>query len=169
MPLKHMTLSPQARRKNLEEALIGFLDALGDRPLRCLDIIPSAFPGLLPTTWIELTNGGLLKDQNIQIPMFRLTCAGYVEALKVSGRSGEPRFLEGLGNLCKVLKSHLPKDRTGDALISFDELVTKCGLSEAFVENALDADLIRHILGRVGAYWDGQGVVRVPQDFGLTL
>ena len=162
-----MTLSVHYRCANLKMALISFLDALGDRPLRSLDISPLNYPCVLPTTWTELTNQGLLQDSNIQDAMYGLTNTGYVEALRVSGRSDEPQFQEKIGKLCKVLKDSL-KDRTDFALIPLPEIVAKSGLSEGFVENAVDADLIRHMLGRAGAHWDGQStVVRVPHDFGL--
>ena len=32
-------------------------------------------------------------------------------------------------------------------------MVAESGVSEAFAYNALDADLIRHVLGRIGATW----------------
>jgi hypothetical protein len=69
--------------------------------------------------------------------------------------------------MCKVLKGCL-KDRTDFGLISFYDLVTASGVPEAFAQNALDADLIRHVLGRNGAKWDGDHTVRVPHDFGLA-
>jgi hypothetical protein len=65
-----------------------------------------------------------------------------------------------------VLKDSL-KDRTDFALIPFQELVTESGVSEEFACNALDADSIRHILGRIGPAWDGEDLVKVPDDFGL--
>ena len=46
--------------------------------------------------------------------------------------------------------------------------MAESGVSEAFAYNALDADLIRHILGRIGAAWDGEHLVKVPNDFGLV-
>jgi hypothetical protein len=162
-----MTDSPEARRENFDEALIGFLNALGSRSLRSFDINPSDYPGVWLTTWTELTTQGLLEDFNIQVDMYRLTGSGYLEALRVSGSSGEPQFQENLGSLCKVLKDSL-KGRREFALISFQDVVARSRLSEAFVENAIDADLIGNILGRTGARWDGQClVIRVPHDFGL--
>ncbi len=162
-----MTLSPDTRRRNLNEALVSFLDALGDGWFCVLYISPSEFPNVQPTTWTELTKRGLLKDRDMNEEMYALTPLGYVTALRVSGRSDELQFREKLGRLCKVLKDSL-KDRSDFALIPFQELVAESGVSEAFAYNALDADLIRHVLGRIGAAWEGEHLVRVPNDFGLA-
>jgi hypothetical protein len=163
-----MTLSADARRANLNEALLAFLDKLGDGQFCWFYIIRTDYPDVLPTTWTELSNRGLLKDTDTNVETYQFTPRGYITALKLSGRSDEQQFREGLGNLCRVLKGCL-KDRTGDfALIVFTNLVKESRVSEAFAQNALDADLIRHVLGRIGARWDGDQLVRVPHDFGLT-
>lgn len=162
-----MTLSPDARRKNLNEALVRFLNALGAGQFSVLYIDPADYPDVLPTTWTKLTNRGLLKDMNMNVEMYQITPFGYITALKLSGRSDEQQFRKELGRLCKVLKDSL-KGRTDFALIAFEDLVKQSGVSEAFAYNVLDADLIRHILGRIGAQWDGEHLVRVPHDFGLT-
>ena len=162
-----MTLSSDARRRNLDEALVSFMDALGDGWFCVFYISPSDFPHVLPTTWTELTKRGLLKDRDMNVEMYELTLLGYVTALMISGRSDDPQFREKLGRLCKVLKDSLT-GRTDFALIPFQQLVTESGVSEAFACNALDADLIRHILGRIGAAWNGEHLVRVPNNFGLA-
>lgn len=161
-----MTLSADARRRNLDEALVSFSDALGDGWFCTFYISPSDFPNVIETTWPELVRRGLLKDANMNEEMYKFTDSGYVKALKVSGRSEKPEFREKLGRLCKVMKDSL-KGRSDFALISFQDLVTESGVSEAFASNALDADLIRNILGRIGAEWDGEHLVKVPNDFGL--
>ena len=162
-----MTLSRDARRRNPEEALVSFMDALGDGWFSAFYINRSDFAHVLPTTWTELTKRGLLKDMDMNVEMHQLTPLGYITALRVSGRSDEQQFRENLGRLCKVLKDSL-KGRSDFALIPFQELVAESGVSEAFAYNALDADLIRHILGRIGAAWDGEHLVKVPNDFGLA-
>lgn len=161
-----MTLSADARRANLNEALIAFLNGLGDGQFGVFYITTADYPHVLPTTWTGLVNTRLLKDLNMNVEMYQFTPSGYIAALKLSGRSDEQQFREGLGNLCRVLKGSL-KDRTDSALVPFQDLVKESGVSEAFAYNALDADLIRHILGRIGAHWDGEHLVRVPHDFGL--
>jgi len=83
------------------------------------------------------------------------------------GRSDDPPFREKLSRLCNVLKDSL-KGRTDFALIPFQELVTQSGVSEEFACNALDADLIGNMLGRIGATWEGKHFVKVPRDFGLA-
>jgi hypothetical protein len=162
-----MTLSSDARRQNFDGALVSFLDALGDRLFCTFYISPSDYPNVLATTWTELTSRGLLNHLDWNIEMYQLTPLGYVTALKISGRADDPEFREKLGRLCKVLKGSL-KDRTDFAFVAFHDVVKESGLSEDFARNALDADLIGRILGRTGAMWEGEHIVRVPNNFGLT-
>jgi hypothetical protein len=162
-----MTLSSDVRRQNLGSALASFLDALGDKLFCTFYISPSDFPDVLATTWMELTTRGLLNDMNLNAEMYQLTPLGYVTALKISGRADDPQFREKLGRLCKVLKGSL-KDRTDFVFVAFHDLARESGLSEEFARNALDADLIGRILGRTGATWEGEHIVRVPNNFGST-
>jgi hypothetical protein len=162
-----MTLSTDARRANLNEALIAFLGKLGDEQFLWFRIEPGEYSDVWPTTWIELTGKRLIRDMNMTLEGYGFTVTGYVEALKLSGKSDEQTFREGLGSLCKALKGHV-KDRTDDGLVAVHDLVKESGVSEAFVHNALDAELIDRILRKKGAHWHGEHFVRVPRDFGLT-
>ena len=148
-------------------ALIAFLNRLGDQKWIGYYIDPKDFPDVLPTTWTELTNRNWLKDMNMNVEMYQFTSPGYVKALEISGRSEELHFREELGKICKVLNNSL-KGRTDFALVVFQDLVKQAGVSEAFAHNAIDGDLIGHVLGRIGAQWDGEHLIRVPHDFGLT-
>lgn len=163
-----MTLSLDARRRNLDEALVSFIAALGDGWFSAFYIMRSDFPNVLPTTWTKLTNSGLLKDMNMNVEAYQFTPLGYVMALKVSRRSDDPQFRAKIGNLCKVLKDSV-KVRSDFAWVPFDTLVAGSGVSKEFAYNVLDADLIRHVLGRIGAAWDGEHLVKVPNDFGLPI
>jgi len=163
-----MTLSTDARRRNLDEALASFVAALGDGWFSPFYINPSQFPDVLDTTWPELVRRGLLKDANINEERYKVTPFGYVTALKVSRRSDDPEFRRKLGNICKVLKDSV-KGRSDFALVPFDTLVADSGVSTEFAYNALDADLMRHVLGRIGAEWDGEHLVKVPIDFGFPI
>jgi hypothetical protein len=162
-----MTLSTDDRRKNLNEALIAFINRLGDGWFSDFRITPTDYPDVLKTTWPELTNRSFLEDKNENVTSYQFTPRGYITALKLSGRSNEQQFREGLGKLCGVLKDCV-KDRNNFDFIVFQELVRKSGVSEAFAHNALDADLIGNIFGIIGADWAGENLVKVPPNFGLT-
>ncbi|MGO9273228.1 MAG: hypothetical protein ACLQOO_23830 [Terriglobia bacterium] len=162
-----MTLSVDARLKNLNDALLAFLNALGEERFLLFFFEPTDYPDVLPTTWTELTNAHLLEDMNWTSRAYRFTPRGYIRALKLSGRLNEEKFKQELGKLCAVLKRTLP-NRNDFGLIGFQELVKESGVSEAFAQNALDADLIRHVFGKTGARWHGDHYVEVPQDFGLA-
>jgi hypothetical protein len=163
-----MTISDDARRANLNEALNAFLIRLGDRQFVQFDIVRADFPDILPTTWTDLTERRWLRDLETNREMYRLTPLGYVKALKVSDMSDTPRFREQLGNICKVLKDSL-KGRTEFAFVIFQDLVKQSGVSEAFAYNAIDADLIVYVLKRVGAQWDGNHLLKVPHNFGMPI
>ena len=162
-----MWLSPDARRKNLDAALITLLHRLGEGQFGAFFIQCSEYPDILPTTWMELEGKGLIRDLNMNFEMYQFTPFGYVTALKLSGRFAEQQFREDLRKLCQVLKDSL-RGRSDFALVAFDDLVRQSGVSQAFAYNALDADLIRHLLGKIGAEWAGKVLVRVPHDFGLS-
>jgi hypothetical protein len=162
-----MTLSVDDRRENLRDALIAFLNKLGDRRLNLFFIDRAKYPQVIPTTWTELSKRYWIKDVASTIEWYTFTPLGYVQALKVSGRADEAQFRADLGKLCKVLKDSL-KGRTTKSLIDLYAEAKESGLSAAFVKNALDADLIGEILGKFGAQWEGDTTIKVPPNFGLS-
>src|SRR5260370_29823679 len=99
-----MTVSANDRTRNMDEALMAFLSAMGDLQFVAYDIDPARHPDVLATTWTELEKRGWLEDINANIPYFRFTPFGYARALKVTGRTDAPEFRERLGQLCGVLK-----------------------------------------------------------------
>lgn len=145
---------------------MSFLGALGDGKFSFFFIDPNDYPTILATTWPELTTRYWIEDMDTSPQIYRFTPLGYVRALQLSGRSNERQFREDLGKLCKVLKGSL-QDRSTPSFISFHNLVAESGVTEAFAQNALDADLIGEILGKTGAKWEGEHLVRVPANFGL--
>jgi hypothetical protein len=163
-----MTLSAEDRRRNMNEALIEFFDELADQYIRFFRIVRINYPNVLPTTWKELTDRHWIRAIDANDQLYEFTATGYREALKQSGRDREPQFLEGIGKLLRVLKDSV-KGRTCSSLIPFEALVQQSGVSREFAYNALDADLIRHVLKRNGAEWDGGNVVQVPPNFGIRL
>jgi len=163
-----VTLSVDDRRENLKEALIGFLDVLGDRSFSNFWIDPNEFPEVLATTWTDLTAKYWLREMNWNIQMYQFTPSGYVQALRISGRAKDTQFREDLGKICKVLKDSV-KGRASFSFFGLHELAKESGVSVTFAQNAIDADLIRYVLGRVGARWEGDSlVIKVPHNFGLT-
>jgi hypothetical protein len=152
----------------MREALVAFLRALGESKFTFFLIDPTQCPDVLPTTWLELTNNGWIRDMDMTPQSYQFTAMGFVEALRVSGLSEEKQFRENLGRVCNVLKGRV-KDRTTFSFIPFWDLVKESGLSEAFVQNAIDADLIRWVLGRIGAQWEGEHLIKIPRNFALTL
>ena len=162
-----MTLSINDRKADANKALCEFLSGIEGQHFDTY-IAREKYPHVLPTTWTELVKCRWLREMDMNVEYYRFTVPGYVQALKVSQQSDEPAFREGLGRICKVLKGCL-KGRTECALVIFDDLITQAGVSSPFASNAIDCDLIRYVLGRVGAEWDGEHLIRVPNDFGHPI
>jgi hypothetical protein len=79
-----MTLFSRARRQILDKILVSFLETLGDAPFSTLIIDPGDYPDVLPRTWTELAERGLLKVEGVNCEMYKLMPLGYVRALKIS-------------------------------------------------------------------------------------
>jgi hypothetical protein len=163
-----MTLSAEGRRTNVNEALKAFLDGLAGGYFGTVYLERSNYPHVLNTSWTVIANEYLIEPIDDAEQFFRLAPAGYREALTLSGRDRDQQFRQDLGKLCEVLKKRVKGRDCGGVTMRLD-LVQQSGLSEGFVCNALGADLIRHVLNRHGAEWDGDNLIRVPLDFGIPL
>lgn len=171
-----MTLSADDRGTNHREALVAFLDRLGDQHLALFEIRKKDLPRVLKTTWVELMRKGFLVDESpLGTERLKLTCSGYVAALEVSGRSKEPGFLEDLRRLCAALKNCVKRRADLEAdfkIISLQCLVEGSGLSKAFALNAIDCELIERVFRQRGAKWTdckSRHFIKVPSDVGIKL
>lgn len=103
-------------------------------------------------------------DSNLR--MYKMESSGYLQALRMSGRSKDPKFRSDLGKMCAALKGRV-KGRSASDFVGLYELMTETGLSEAFIRNAVDADLFRNVFGNAGVEWAGDHAIHVPHTFGL--
>ena len=83
-----MPIDPKRRASDLAEALTIMVERQGDQPLNGIVSSPaqSGFELLVPTTWRELLDAGLIEDRGEKPgPTFRLTAHGWLTGLEVSG------------------------------------------------------------------------------------
>src|SRR5688500_14914769 len=89
-----MTVSDTDRRDDKRQTLCLMLALAGDGYLTQAVVKPTAkeFDNVLPTTWRELLDDGLIDDKfsSMQSPAFRLTSAGWLRAMLVSGTADTP-------------------------------------------------------------------------------
>jgi hypothetical protein len=162
-----VTWSKEQRNENMVLALRLMLDRIGDRAvdLVFLDSDEPEFKEVFPTTWVDLERRGFVKRS----PPYRLTGAGWLEALHVAERLDD-EFDRDLGILCASLKSKVD-GRREKAVVDVSQIVRETGLSEDWVFNVIESDAISRRYGRTGAYWHPSDrmkhVIEVPLDFGM--
>ena len=91
-------------RRNLNEALVSFIETTDDGRSSTSDIDPADYPDVLPTTWTQLTKSGLLKVGDVNDEKYELLPLGYLTALQLSMRSHAPQMSGKLGRIYRVRK-----------------------------------------------------------------
>ena len=166
-----MSLSKQARHDDIQKALELMLARLGeqaiDRVLFNRDEPP--FDQIYPTTWKELAEKYLIKPLDGAGPqLFWLTGYGWYAALEQANRFSDPTLIEKMSALSAALKDSV-KGRDTEALLYVGNLATQTGLSEDWIYNAIESNLVGRQFGRRGAKWAAgiKNTIIVPIDFGL--
>ena len=89
-----MSVSDADRRQDKQQTLCQMLAVVGDEYLIQAVVKPAAkeFEDVLPTTWRELLDDGLIDDKfsSMGNPAFRLTAAGWLRAMLLSGTADTP-------------------------------------------------------------------------------
>ena len=166
-----MTLSSDDRNENIRLALRLFLLELPEsRPYEWEEVHGDKEPFLdiLPTTWTGLVRKGYVKDRGYN--RYELTGPGWISALRITGLFNNKEFKEKAGKLRAALRTYAG-DRRTNGRISRTELQSTTGLSEAFIYNAIDSHLLRHLFHIQDADWadEMKTPVDVPNDFGISL
>jgi len=165
-----VSLSQQARHDDIRRVLELMLAQIGgqaiDRVLFNRDEPP--FDEIYPTTWKELAEEYLIKSlDGVGLQLFRLTGHGWYTALEQSNCLSDPTLIEKMSTLSAALKDSV-KGRDTEALLYVGTLASQCGLSEDWIFNAIESDLLERHFGRRGAKWaDIKNMIVVPIDFGL--
>jgi hypothetical protein len=124
------------------------------------------FTVILPTTWSALDREGLVNTHGFN--RYELTSSGWIAALKITDRFNTPEMKEKAGKLAASLKRRVD-GRQHDGSADMTELAQETGLDEAFIYDAVDSHLLRHLFGIIDAYWAPDDRMRnyidVPIDF----
>lgn len=165
-----MSHSPQERLANMDVALMAFIGRVQGHCFSSYSVhtIAPEFVDVFSTTWIELYNNGYLEHTSSR-GYYRLTCHGWVEAIKLSGYWDSRELNVTLSLLCKNLKDRI-KGRTDSVTVHIDIVATEIGVPVELLHNIIDADLFDRKLCRSGAAWASmmpKGDINVPITFGL--
>jgi hypothetical protein len=150
------------------------LAVLGDRCFVEVAVEPSdpGFDNALTTTWRELLDDGLIDDEFSTHggPAFRLTPAGWLRALLISGTADTPECRDRCARLARALKSVI-KGRAShyDEFTSEDEIAEVANLPVGWVFNAVRSRLLTVVFPK--DRWDAtidKCLIRVSPTFGLN-
>jgi hypothetical protein len=164
-----MTLSKDARWKNLDDALLVLMDKVQGQTFLAVFVDERSLDSrILPTTWIELKNRYLVRQAMSWY--YTLSGSGWIEGLKLLNQLDTPEMKSKAGKLCAALKDRV-KGRQYEQIAHVSEIATEADLSEDFVRDAIESDLIRELFGTKGAGWatpeDRGKFIEIPVDFGL--
>lgn len=167
-----MTLSKEARLKDLRRVLELMLSQLGEKSIEealfCVD--DPTFAGIQPTTWKELAARYWVERFDvIGAVEYRLTGPGWYGALEASGQLSTPDSVQRMSKLAAALKDSV-KGRKDDAFVFPDSLSSESGLPETWIFNAIESDLLGRRFDMKSADWQPQSrktLIRVPIDFGM--
>ena len=165
-----MTYSIEQRRANVELALITMLDELGDNATDQTSYCASVLPDIYATTWSHLVDRGLLSARWITPEnYYHLTPAGWLQALRVSGRFNAAQLSEQAGRVMARLKDCV-KGRHDPDMVDVETIARAANVPAGWVINAVDSHLLLHLFKRKDADWELRPiVVLVPIDFGQEL
>ena len=163
-----MSISPHRRLENCKLALSLMLEHLGDSFIGVTHfaIASPVFNKILPTTWRELQDRGLIKDEST------LTSRGYAltgAAWRVALESNwDQSTQENLSRLAASLKQ-IVKGRQSDAFANPGEIASISGLPEGWVSNAVESRLLDYRFNMKGVKWyqGARSLIVIPLNFGL--
>lgn len=165
-----MSLSRETRLQKLAEALILLVKrAEGDCFMGVF--IDERF---LPTEiheaiWDELKERGFVRETNSKWS-YTLSGYGWITGMKVLAQLETEEMEQKAGKLAAALKERV-KGRHHDNFVAVSELAQETGLTEHFIRDAIESDLIGELFGRRGAEWAGPfdrgRNIRIPKRFGL--
>lgn len=167
-----MTISKRIREQDMATAFHLIVNQFHGRKVSDAMFSPDTepFSRCTKTTWESMSRGGWLTETPTSgRPHYTLTPSGFREGLRRVSISENQSLKEELGRLQAAAKKHV-EGRNQEAVVSFEGLQKECGLSEEFVFNAIECDLVGHILKTHGPAWLQHGFsVRIPLDLGLPV
>jgi len=169
-----MSVSDADRRQDKQRTLCRMLALVGDDYLIQAVVKPAdtEFEDVLPTTWRELLDNGLIDDKfsSMGSPAFRLTAAGWLRAMLLSGTADTPECRERCTRLARALKSVVKgRDSHYDGLTTEHSIAAAAELPVGWVFNAIKSRLLGVVFPK--DRWDAtidKRTIRVSPTFGLN-
>lgn len=144
MPIKN-----DRRAGDFTRALKLMVEAQGDEQLNAAVFSPSQpqFQDLIPTTWSDLLDDGLIEDRGEKPgPTYRLTAQGWLAGLECSGALECPDIRARAITMRRALKAHVKGRREPyDAHVDVRDFAQEIGLPVGWVWNALRANLLQTV------------------------
>jgi hypothetical protein len=169
-----MSISDSDRREDKQRTLCRMLVCVGDHHVTQVVIKPASaeFADVLATTWRELLDDGLIDDKFSTHggAAFRLTAAGWLRAMLLSGTIDTPECRDRCVRLARALKA-VVKGRPShyDGLTTEHAIAAAADLPIGWVFNAVKARLLGVVFPK--DRWDAtvdKRTIRVSPTFGLN-
>jgi hypothetical protein len=168
-----MSLTGPERRTDTAGALQLMLRHVGDRRISdwCFDAAQEPFDTIPQATWVELHEDGFVAPLRESPTKYTLTGKGWLRALQESGATREKAFRRKCNDLIAAIQKHV-KGGSGARMISPHTLARVCDVSEDWIYNAVESNLIEAEFERHGIVWangfEGK-MIHVPIGFGREL
>jgi hypothetical protein len=169
-----MSVSDADRLRDKQRTLCRLVALVGDDYFIQAAVKPASkeFEDVLPTTWRELLDDGLIDDKfsTMGSPAFRLTAAGWLRAMLLSGTADTPECRDRCTRLAQALKSVVRgRNSHYDGLTTEHEIAAAAGLPAGWVFNAVKSRLLGVVFPK--DRWDAtidKRTIRVSPTFGLN-
>ena len=164
-----MSLSRETRLQNMDAALVTMYRLLDEHVLleRYFCVSQPEFNEIYPTTWEELEDRRLVAGRHSQTSsIYRLTGAGWLRAIAVTGDMETSEFKVRVGCLSAALKA-LVKGRAQRSVTHHELLCQTTGLPAGWIFNIIESEYWDRFLRRNGARFDhDRRMIWVPGNFG---
>ena len=174
-----MTMSPDRQRADRRLVLTTMMEQAGEDPVWTWEFdFREDFPDILPSVFRELSDDGFIEvaKQGFEgLLRYRLTAAGWFEALRIDDRLNSPEMRERGQRLMAHLKrlSDSCQGPADDALFESESVPGDAGFSGGWACNAIESGLLAWLFPnhRVNAYADlrDRTCFNVPPNFGRKI
>lgn len=129
------------------------------------------FLGYPPTVWHALYKKGFLEDAAvIGGDEFFLEPAGFLKGIKLNETYADPAFVSSLQAILTAARDLLD-DRSEPKYVDLHEIAIPAKVSEEFLANIIDCNVIEEKFDRVGISWANRYalLVEVPQNLNFEI
>ena len=168
-----MSVSKEEPQTDTALALQLMLRHVGDRKISdCIfDSTESPFNAIQRTTWTELQENNCVRPF-LDSQHYGLTGRGWLRALEKAGTTRDRAFLRAAEKLLASIKKLVKGSQGGVRMVTLQTLARESGLSENWIYNAIESNLIEARYNKQGPTWvhgfEGTAI-HVPTRVGTEL